>query len=260
MNELPVRAIRPNPTQPRKRFNEKALEELAQSLVRHGMIQPIVVRPRDGYYEIIAGERRYQAASRAGFERVPVLVIEADETRVMELALIENIQRADLSAIEEAMAYAEMIEEFGITQAELAQRVGKSRSHITNSLRLLQLPLLVQQAVMDERLSMGHARALLSLKHPKKIEQMAERVMAENWNVRRLEQALRERKNPLVRNKRPLSNSSKSRFAKNTGRRYGSNKANKQGNSRLILQMKTTSIGCSTCYYLNRINEKEAFR
>ena len=194
MNELPVRAIRPNPTQPRKRFNEKALEELAQSLVRHGMIQPIVVRPRDGYYEIIAGERRYQAASRAGFERVPVLVIEADETRVMELALIENIQRADLSAIEEAMAYAEMIEEFGITQAELAQRVGKSRSHITNSLRLLQLPLLVQQAVMDERLSMGHARALLSLKHPKKIEQMAERVMAENWNVRRLEQALRERK------------------------------------------------------------------
>ncbi|MGL6102161.1 MAG: ParB/RepB/Spo0J family partition protein, partial [Exiguobacterium acetylicum] len=168
MNELPVRAIRPNPTQPRKRFNEKALEELAQSLVRHGMIQPIVVRPRDGYYEIIAGERRYQAASRAGFERVPVLVIEADETRVMELALIENIQRADLSAIEEAMAYAEMIEEFGITQAELAQRVGKSRSHITNSLRLLQLPLLVQQAVMDERLSMGHARALLSLKHPKK--------------------------------------------------------------------------------------------
>ncbi len=126
MNELPVRAIRPNPTQPRKRFNEKALEELAQSLVRHGMIQPIVVRPRDGYYEIIAGERRYQAASRAGFERVPVLVIEADETRVMELALIENIQRADLSAIEEAMAYAEMIEEFGITQAELAQRVGKS--------------------------------------------------------------------------------------------------------------------------------------
>ncbi len=196
MNELPVRAIRPNPTQPRKRFNEKALEELAQSLVRHGMIQPIVVRPRDGYYEIIAGERRYQAASRAGFERVPVLVIEADETRVMELALIENIQRADLSAIEEAMAYAEMIEEFGITQAELAQRVGKSRSHITNSLRLLQLPLLVQQAVMDERLSMGHARALLSLKHPKKIEQMAERVMAENWNVRRLEQALRERKNP----------------------------------------------------------------
>jgi len=194
VNELPVRAIRPNPTQPRKRFNEKALEELAQSLVRHGMIQPIVVRPRDGYYEIIAGERRYQAASRAGFERVPVLVIEADETRVMELALIENIQRADLSAIEEAMAYAEMIEEFGITQAELAQRVGKSRSHITNSLRLLQLPLLVQQAVMDERLSMGHARALLSLKHPKKIEQMAERVMAENWNVRRLEQALRERK------------------------------------------------------------------
>jgi len=194
VNELPVRAIRPNPTQPRKRFNEKALEELAQSLVRHGMIQPIVVRPRDGYYEIIAGERRYQAASRAGFERVPVLVIEADETRVMELALIENIQRADLSAIEEAMAYAEMIEEFGITQAELAQRVGKSRSHITNSLRLLQLPLLVQQAVMDEQLSMGHARALLSLKHPKKIEQMAERVMAENWNVRRLEQALRERK------------------------------------------------------------------
>ena len=112
----------------------------------------------------------------------------------MELALIENIQRADLSAIEEAMAYAEMLKEFNVTQAELANRVGKSRSHITNSLRLLQLPVDVQQAVMEERLSMGHARALLALKNPLKIERMAERVMRENWTVRRLEQELREKK------------------------------------------------------------------
>ncbi|WP_214848657.1 ParB/RepB/Spo0J family partition protein [Exiguobacterium sp. s193] len=199
MNEIPLRAIRPNPGQPRKQFNENALHELANSLKRHGMIQPIVVRPRDGFYEIIAGERRYQAAKQAGFTTVPVLVIEANETRVMELALIENIQRADLSAIEEAMAYAEMLEEFDITQAELANRVGKSRSHITNSLRLLQLPMFVQQAVMEERLSMGHARALLALKDSLKIERMAERVMAENWNVRRLEQELRDRKQTKTR-------------------------------------------------------------
>lgn len=194
MNEIPIGVIRPNPGQPRKQFHEKALAELTNSLKRHGMIQPIVVRPGDGYYEIVAGERRYQAAKQAGFERVPVLVIEANETRVMELALIENIQRADLSAIEEAMAYAEMLQEFQVTQVELATRVGKSRSHITNSLRLLQLPTEVQQAVMEERLSMGHARALLSLKSPRKIEQMAERVIRENWTVRRLEQDLREKK------------------------------------------------------------------
>nr|WP_251135076.1 ParB/RepB/Spo0J family partition protein [Exiguobacterium sp. s102] len=194
VNEIPLRAIRPNPGQPRKQFNEKALQELAHSLRQHGMIQPIVVRPRDGFYEIVAGERRYQAAKQVGFVHVPVLIIEANDTRMMELALIENIQRADLSAIEEAMAYAEMLEEFEVTQAELASRVGKSRSHITNSLRLLQLPPLVQQAVMEERLSMGHARALLALKNPQKIERMAERVITENWNVRRLEQELRERK------------------------------------------------------------------
>ncbi|MGX8236725.1 MULTISPECIES: ParB/RepB/Spo0J family partition protein [Exiguobacterium] len=194
MNEIPIGAIRPNPGQPRKQFHEKALAELSNSLKRHGMIQPIVVRPREGFYEIVAGERRYQAAKQAGFSRVPVLIIEANETRVMELALIENIQRADLSAIEEAMAYAEMLKEFNVTQAELANRVGKSRSHITNSLRLLQLPVDVQQAVMEERLSMGHARALLALKNPLKIERMAERVMRENWTVRRLEQELREKK------------------------------------------------------------------
>lgn len=194
MKEISIRSIRPNPQQPRKQFDETALLELSESLKRHGMIQPIVVRPREGYYEIIAGERRYQAAKRAGFNAVPTVVIEADERRVMELALIENIQRADLSAIEEAMAYAEMLEEFSITQAELAMRVGKSRSHVTNSLRLLQLPFFVQQAVMDEKLSMGHARALLALKNEAKIERMAARVIAENWTVRRLEEEVRGRK------------------------------------------------------------------
>lgn len=190
MERLALKFIRPNPNQPRKQFEVEKLEELRQSIERYGVLQPIVVRKATGYYEIIAGERRFQAAKLAGKEDIPALVVTADSDRVMELALIENIQRADLNAIEEAVAYEQLMQTLGLTQQQLADRVGKSRSHVTNSLRLLRLPSAVQHAVMVGDLTMGHARAITGMKSEQAMEQIAKRVIAEHWTVRRLERYL----------------------------------------------------------------------
>ncbi|MFK3987948.1 MULTISPECIES: ParB/RepB/Spo0J family partition protein [Exiguobacterium] len=190
MERLPINHIRPNPNQPRKQFEPEKLDELRQSIERYGVLQPIVVRKASGFYEIIAGERRFQAAKLAGKTDIPALIVTADSDRVMELALIENIQRADLNAIEEALAYEQLMQTLGLTQQQLAERVGKSRSHVTNSLRLLRLPSAVQHAVMIGELTMGHARAITGMKSAQAMEQIARRVIAEQWTVRRLERYL----------------------------------------------------------------------
>jgi ParB family transcriptional regulator, chromosome partitioning protein len=181
---LPVADIVPNPGQPRRQFDEAAMAELAASVKAHGVLQPILVRPHAGRHQIIAGERRWRAAQAAGLHEMPVIVRSLSDAQVAEIALIENIQRADLNAIEEARGYQKLIAEFGHTQAALADIVGKSRSHITNLLRLLDLPNNVQMLVASGALSMGHARALIGHADA---ETLAERAVKQGLSVRALE-------------------------------------------------------------------------
>ena len=181
---LPVADIVPNPGQPRRQFDEAAMAELTASVKAHGVLQPILVRPQGGRHQIIAGERRWRAAQAAGLHEIPVVVRRLDDGQVAEIALIENIQRADLNAIEEARGYQKLIAEFGHTQAVLADIVGKSRSHVTNLLRLLDLPATVQSLVESGALSMGHARALVGAADA---EQLAERAVKQGLPVRALE-------------------------------------------------------------------------
>jgi ParB family chromosome partitioning protein len=178
---LPVGQIVPNPDQPRRHFDEDSLDELAASLKVSGLIQPIVVRPKGNVYEIVAGERRWRAAQRAQLHDVPVLVRTLSDAETVELAIVENVQRQDLNAIEEAEAYQRLIKEYGHTQDALGRIVGKSRSHVANLLRLLDLPLLVREALADGRLTMGHARALITAADP---ETLAREVMARGLSVR----------------------------------------------------------------------------
>lgn len=186
---LPVSSLAPHPSQPRRHFDEAALDELAQSIAQRGIIQPIVVRPHGKDYQIVAGERRWRAAQRARLHEVPVIVRNLDDAETLEIALVENIQRQDLNAIEEADTYSKLIQEFGHTQDALARLVGKSRSHVANLLRLLDLPLSVQKLVIERALSMGHARALINASDP---ETLAERVVAKGLSVRDTERLARE--------------------------------------------------------------------
>ncbi|TKD51934.1 ParB/RepB/Spo0J family partition protein [Sphingomonas baiyangensis] len=181
---LPVTALAPHPGQPRRHFDDAALDDLAQSIAQRGLIQPIVVRPHGKDYQIVAGERRWRAAQRARLHEVPVIVRTLDDAETLEIALVENIQRQDLSAIEEADAYAKLIEAFGHTQEALAKRVNKSRSHVANLLRLLDLPLSVQKMVIDGTLSMGQARAIINAPDP---EALAQQVVARGLSVRETE-------------------------------------------------------------------------
>jgi ParB family chromosome partitioning protein len=184
---VPIEFLRPNPRNPRKTFAEADLEDLSASIKARGIIQPIVVRTLPGVadvYEIIAGERRWRAAQRAGLHEVPIILVEADDRLALELAIVENVQRADLNPIEEAAGYDQLIAEFSYSQSDLAQIIGKSRSHVANTLRLLKLPDSIKSLVNDGTLSAGHARALLSVANP---EAVAKRVVAEGLNVRDVE-------------------------------------------------------------------------
>ena len=184
---LPVAYLRPNPSNPRKAFGAQDLDDLTASVRERGVVQPLIVRPVPGAqdaYEIVAGERRWRAAQRAGVHDVPVLIREASDKEALELAIIENVQRADLNALEEAQGYQQLIEQYRYTQNELADVIGKSRSHIANTLRLLNLPETVQALVIDGRLSAGHARALLTLDDP---VAAAKRIVAEGMSVRAVE-------------------------------------------------------------------------
>lgn len=188
---LPVEAIERNPKQPRKRFEEAKLEELAASIREHGIVEPILVRKDGARYRILAGERRWRAAQRAGLMEVPAVLREASEREAFELALVENLQRADLNAIEEAEAYEVLLEEHGLTQEKIAERVGKERSTVANALRLLKLPEDVRDLVRDGQLDMGHARALLGLEGAEAIRKLAQRAVREGLSVRATEALVR---------------------------------------------------------------------
>ena len=186
---IPLDRISANPYQPRKIFNEQTLDDLARSVREHGIVQPIVVtRTADNRYRLIAGERRFRAAQKAGLNTVPAVIKDLQkEGDALQIALIENIQREDLNPIEEANAYHQLHDEFGLTQEEISRRVGKERSTVANFLRLLKLPDTVKQRLASGQLSMGHARALLSLDSPKKQEQLADRIVRNSLNVRQTE-------------------------------------------------------------------------
>jgi ParB family chromosome partitioning protein len=192
LEELSLETIRPNRFQPRGHFDEEALGALADSIREVGVLQPVLVRPVDDGYELIAGERRWRAARRVGLQRIPALVRETDDATALEHALVENLHRDDLNPLEEAAAYQQLIEDFGLTHEAVASQVGKSRASVSNSLRLLQLPPTIQKLVHEGSLSMGHARALLSTPDRGFQEQLARRVVAEDLSVRAVEDAVRE--------------------------------------------------------------------
>ncbi len=191
--ELPVSAIRPNTRQPRSSFPEAGIKELAASITEVGILQPLVVRSTSGGFELIAGERRLRAAKEAGLERVPVLIRQAGENESMELALIENLQRENLSPLETAAAYQALMDGFGLTKEQLAHRLGKSRAAVTNTLRLTHLPERIRALLGEGKLSEGHARALLGLQTEEQMLQIAQRVEAGRLSVRKTEELVRER-------------------------------------------------------------------
>lgn len=183
--------IEPNRNQPRKDFNEDQLQELADSIKQYGILQPLLVQKRENYYELIAGERRWRAAKLAGLKEVPVVIREYSQQESMEIALIENVQRADLNPIEEAQAYQRLMQEFGLRQEDIAQRVSKNRATITNSMRLLKLEAEVQKMLAEDRITGGHARALLAIEDPKVQVQLAEKIERDKMSVRDVERMVK---------------------------------------------------------------------
>ena len=192
-NILPISEIRPNPYQPRKNFDQDKLKEMAESIREHGVFQPIIVRKAIDGYELIAGERRLRASKLAGKEDIPAIVVEFSDQEMMEISLLENIQREDLNAVEEAAAYSQLIEKIGYTQEELAKHIGKSRTHITNMLRLLRLPDDIKEKVRSGKLSYGQARTLLAAEDEEKMHELAERAVREGLSVRDLEKLVSEK-------------------------------------------------------------------
>ncbi|WP_417898437.1 ParB/RepB/Spo0J family partition protein [Bacillus haimaensis] len=190
VQEINIKDVRPNPYQPRKVFEKDAIQELKESILQHGILQPIIVRKSIKGYEIVVGERRYRAAKEAKLTKVPVVVRELTEQQMMELALLENLQREDLTPIEEAAAYQSLMSKLDLTQEQLASRLGKSRPHIANHVRLLSLPGYVQELMNEGKLSMGHGRALLGLKRKEMLKAVIEKVVKDHLNVRQLEQLI----------------------------------------------------------------------
>lgn len=186
-----ITKVEPNREQPRKHFDEDALQELADSIKQFGLLQPILVQDRNDYYEIIAGERRWRAAKLAGLKEVPVIIKNYTEQEIVEIALIENIQREDLNPIEEAQAYKKLLTEFNLKQDEVAERVSKSRAAVTNSIRLLKLSDKVQQMVIDDMITTGHARALLAIEDPEEQYNVAQKIFDEKLSVREIEKLVK---------------------------------------------------------------------
>ncbi|HEY8203992.1 MAG TPA: ParB/RepB/Spo0J family partition protein [Pyrinomonadaceae bacterium] len=191
LREIEIDLIRPGEQQPRNSFDEAKLQELAQSIRASGIIQPLLVRRRGGLFELVAGERRWRAAQLAGLTRVPAIVRDIPDENLLELALIENIQRQELNPIEEANAYRRLIESLRLTQEEVAQRVGRDRTFITNYLRILKLPTEIQSLLEQEKLTFGHARALLGVSDPQMQRRLAQRIHKNNWSVRETENRIR---------------------------------------------------------------------
>ncbi len=202
-----ITMVEPNRKQPRKNFDEDALQELADSIKQFGLIQPILVQDRKDHYEIIAGERRWRAAKMAGLKEVPVIIRSYSEQEIMEISLIENIQREDLNPIEEAQAYKRLLEEFHLKQDEVAERVSKSRAAVTNSMRLLKLSDEVQQMLIDDMISTGHARALLAIDNPEEQYNTAQRIFDEKLSVREVEKLVKNLNKPVKPAKKATDNS-----------------------------------------------------
>ena len=197
--ELPIESIVANPQQPRKTFDSNSLQELSDSLKRTGLLQPVVVRRHGHQYQIVVGERRWRAAKMAGLSHIPAIVREATEAQSLELALVENLLREDLNPMEEAEAYQRLLTEFSWTQEELGERVGKDRSSVANFLRLLKLPEVIQADLRSGRLTMGHARALLSLTSSADQLKLREQILAHSWSVRTTEETVQTKRRPLPR-------------------------------------------------------------
>ena len=205
---MKINEVEPNRDQPRKNFDEDALLELSDSIKQFGVLQPLLVRKRKDYYEIIAGERRWRAAKLAGVKEVPVIEKEYTDQEILEIGLIENIQRENLNPIEEAIAYKRLLEEFNLKQDEVAERVSKSRTAVTNSMRLLKLSDKVQQMIIDDMISTGHARALLAIDDPELQYTLANKIFDEKLSVRETEKLVKEIKNPKTpKEKKPVANS-----------------------------------------------------
>ena len=201
--ELPLEEIRPNPYQPRKTFDDDKINELAASIKEHGVFQPIIVRKSLSGYELIAGERRLRASKIAQKDTIPAIVVNFDDSQMMEISLLENIQREDLSPLEEAEAYDQLLHKLNYTQEELSKRIGKSRPYITNMLRLLKLPLGIKELVNSKKLSYGHARTLLALDDEDRMLELAKKTVKEDLSVRELEKIISNTKNkPLVKEKK----------------------------------------------------------
>ena len=223
---VPISQVENCSSQPRKAFDPEALEELAESIRQHGILQPLTVRRlQSGYYQIIAGERRWRAARLAGLTEVPVLVIEADDRKAAELAMVENLQREDLNPMEEAAGFQKLMADFGLTQEECAERVGKSRPAVANALRLLSLPEPIQAMVEDGRLSAGHARTLVSVADPAIQQKIAEKVANDGLSVRQTEQLVKQLtrpvKEPVEEKKDPLAVDYAAVAAKELGDKLG---------------------------------------
>ena len=199
LRDIEINAIDPNPHQPRVHFDEDTLSELSASIRAIGLLQPILVRPgRDGRYELIAGERRWRAATRAGLTVIPAIIRITDDVSSVEQALVENLHRQDLTSLEEAAAYQQLLDDFNMTHEDIAKKVGKSRSAITNSVRLLSLPAAIQQLLANGRLSAGHAKVLLGTPDRAFQEQLARKAADDNWTVRAIEDAVREHQRPAA--------------------------------------------------------------
>jgi ParB family transcriptional regulator, chromosome partitioning protein len=204
VQEISLKELRPNPYQPRKTFQQEAIDELKDSILEHGILQPLVVRKSIKGYEIVVGERRFRAAKEAKLASVPAVVRELTEQQMMELAVLENLQREDLNPIEEGQAYQTLMEKLKFTQEEVAKRLGKSRPHVANHIRLLSLPAKIQELISDGKISMGHGRALLGLRQKAKLPALVDKIIQESLNVRQLEKIIqnlnenvpRETKNP----------------------------------------------------------------
>ncbi|MGE5633470.1 MAG: ParB/RepB/Spo0J family partition protein [Caulobacteraceae bacterium] len=198
--ELKITEVEPNDKQPRKAFDDQRLTDLSESIKEHGVVQPIIVRKVGNGYQIIAGERRWRASRLAGRKTIPAIVKECSNVEVMEIALIENLQREDLNSIEEAHAYKSLIDEYNMTQEEIAQRIGKSRPAIANSLRLLQLPHTIKDMIAAGKITQGHARALLAIENERKMLEVAEKIVNQQLNVRQIEKLAKETKQAVKKN------------------------------------------------------------
>jgi ParB family chromosome partitioning protein len=201
VQDIKISEIKANKNQPRKKFDEEKIRELSDSIKEHGVLQPIIVRKKDGGYELVAGERRWRAAQKAGIEKIPAIIKDLSDADVMEIALIENLQREDLNPLEEAEAYKKLIDEFGMTQEELSKRVGKSRSQIANTVRLLNLDEEIKKLISEEKLTAGHARALLAIEDKKERLKIAKKISESNMSVRETEETVKIKTQEKKKNK-----------------------------------------------------------